>query len=95
VIAWKTLREYVQRGHADAKEPVRHWFRVAEGARWSSLADVREDFASADLVGDRLVFNIKGNRYRLVCRVRFGHPIMFVRWIGTHAEYDKIDVANI
>ena len=95
VIAWKFLREYIDKGHADAAEPLREWFRVAELADWRKLADVREDYKSADLVGDRLVFNIKGNKYRLVCRVRFGHPVLYVRWIGTHSEYDRIDVRNI
>ena len=95
VIAWRTLREFVDNGHADAGEPLREWYRVAELADWAKLSDVRKSYRTADLVGDRLIFNIKGNKYRLVCRVRFGHPILFVRWIGTHAEYDKIDVRNI
>jgi len=95
VIAWKMLREYVESGHGDLAEPLRAWYRTAELADWLKLSDVREDYPTADLVGDRLVFNIKGNRYRLVCRVRFGHPVLFVRWVGTHAEYDKIDVRNV
>lgn len=85
----------MESGHADAAESLREWYRTAELADWTKLADVRESYKSVDLVGDRLVFNIKGNKYRLVCRVRFGHPVVFVRWIGTHAEYDKIDVRNI
>jgi mRNA interferase HigB len=89
------LREFVEKGHADAGEPLREWFRVAEHANWRKLADVRQSYKAADLIGDRLVFNIKGNKYRLVCRVRFGHPILYVRWIGTHAEYDRIDVRTI
>ena len=89
------LREYIEDGHADCAEPLREWYRTAELADWTKLADVRESYPSADLVGDRLVFNIKGNKYRLVCRLRFGHPVMFVRWIGTHAEYDRIDVRDL
>jgi mRNA interferase HigB len=89
------LREYVEDGHADAAEVLREWFRTAELAEWSKLADVKASYKSADLEGDRLVFNIKGNKYRLVCRVRFGHPVLYVRWVGTHAEYDRIDVKNI
>jgi len=95
VIAWRVLREYVENGHADAEEPLREWFRTAELSDWTKLADVKGSYKAVDLVGDRLVFNIKGNKYRLVCRVRFGHPVLYVRWIGTHAEYDRIDVRNI
>ena len=95
VIAWEIFGEYIASGHADASEPLREWFRTAELADWTKLADVKEDYKSVDLVGDRLVFNIKGNKYRLVCRVRFGHPVLYVRWIGIHAEYNKIDVRNI
>lgn len=91
-----TLRTYWESGHADAEQPLRAWYCIADGAIWKNFADVKRDFPSADLVGgDRPVFNIGGNNYRLVCLVRFGKPNLFVLWIGTHAEYDSIDVRNL
>jgi len=60
------------------------------------MQDVRADYPSADLVGgNKLVFNIGGNKYRLVCRIKFGQPGLYIVWIGTHAEYDKLDVNKL
>jgi len=60
------------------------------------MSDVRTDFPAADLVdGDKLVFNIGGNKYRLVCLVDFGRPTLFVLWIGTHADYDRLNVKDL
>ena len=96
VIAFALLREFAQRGHADAEPPLREWCKAAENARWNSMADVRRDFPSADLVGgDRLIFNIGGNKYRLVCLVHFGRPTLFVLWVGTHSDYDRINVKDL
>jgi len=90
------LRDFARSGHADAEVPLREWWKTAEKARWESMADVRRDFPSADLVGgEKLVFNIGGNKYRLVCLVHFGRPTLFVLWVGTHAEYDRINVRDL
>lgn len=64
-------------------------------ASWASFDALRRDFPSADLVGKCVVFNIAGNRFRLICRVNFESMHVLVRWIGTHAEYDKIKVSDI
>jgi mRNA interferase HigB len=91
-----TLRAFWESGHPDAEQPLRTWFHMAERAQWRSMADVRRDFASADLVGgNKLVFNVGGNKYRLVCLISFGRPGLYVLWIGTHAEYDKLDVKQL
>lgn len=64
-------------------------------AAWASFADVRADFPSVDQAGDRLIFNIGGNKYRLVCLVDYERHGLLVRFIGTHAEYDRIDVRTV
>lgn len=66
-----------------------HWYRVAKRARWQHLADVREDFAHADVVGEYTVFNIAGNKYRLIVAIKYRHQIVYIRHILTHADYDK------
>ncbi|MFG0285539.1 MAG: type II toxin-antitoxin system HigB family toxin [Phycisphaerales bacterium JB039] len=91
VISLKPLRDFWER-HADAEEPLRRWYRVAVGAEWTSLMDVRQTFPSADGVpgGDETltVFNIGGNKYRLVARIRYDYRLVNVRCVLTHAEYD-------
>jgi len=61
----------------------------------TSYAEVKAIFRSADLIGDRLVFNIRGNTYRLVCGVDFQHAILYIKFVGTHAEYDRVDVRTV
>ncbi len=73
----------------DALEPLMHWYRVARRARWGSIVDAREDFPHADAVGDFTVFNIGGNKYRLIALVRYRRQMIYVRHILTHADYDK------
>lgn len=95
VIAKKRLREFWER-HQDAEEPLLAWFREAEKAQWESPISVKERYRSASLVGsDRVVFNIKGNTYRLVVRIKYSHGIVLIRFIGTHAEYDRIDASEV
>jgi mRNA interferase HigB len=86
----RALREFWQAGHADAERPLRAWFSRTNAAEWSSFADLRQDFQSADQVGNHVVFNVGGNNYRLVANVNYQSHYVLVRWIGTHAEYDRI-----
>ena len=83
--------------HPDAEEPLRLWFTVVERASWKGPADIRAVFGSADFVtGNRVIFNIKGNSYRLIAQVRYGPLfLVFIRFIGTHAEYDRIDAETV
>ena len=83
--------------HADAKAPLRLWFSIVERASWTGPADVRAVFGSADFVQhNRVVFDIKGNSYRLVAQLKYGPLfLVYVRFVGTHAEYDKIDAATV
>ena len=95
IIAKRTLRIYWEKERR-AEQPLRSWHAVAAKAAWSSPADVKAVYAKASIVGDdRVVFNIGGNRYRLVVRFDYKHRIGFVRFIGTHAEYDRIDASKV
>ncbi|MGH7283685.1 MAG: type II toxin-antitoxin system HigB family toxin [Polyangiaceae bacterium] len=98
-----TLRDFWRR-HADAQQPLRAWFAEVERAAWTGPAEVRSRHRSADFIGsDRIVFNIGGNKYRLVVTARYAKPsskpplagMVFIRFLGTHAEYDRIDAARI
>ena len=77
--------------HPDALAPLMNWFRITRRADWRSLAEVRTDFAHADIVGRRTVFNIHGNHYRLIARVNYRTRRVFILYILTHVEYSKGD----
>jgi len=80
--------------HPDARTPLAAWFGELRKAKWPDTAEVKRRYPSAGFVGrDRIVFNIKGNKYRLV--VRYRPPVVFIRFVGTHAEYDRIDAATV
>jgi mRNA interferase HigB len=95
IIARRTLREFWEK-HADAEQPLRAWYHDVRKADWQSPADVKRVYANASIVGDdRLVFNIGGNKYRLVVAVNYRYRICYVRFVGTHKAYDRIDVATV
>jgi mRNA interferase HigB len=94
VLAWSTLDAYI-RENASAEASLKIWFRTSERADWSSFAEVRRTFNSVDSVADRLVFNIGGNNYRLIAKVSYPHRHLWIRWVGTHAEYDRLTEARI
>lgn len=82
--------------HADAREPLETWYRVCRKAEWLNFNEVRKVYPSADWVGgDRAVFNIKGNKYRLVVRFSFKFKAIQIKWLGSHAEYNLIDVLKV
>ena len=83
--------------HADAKTALEDWHEKTENAVWDNFAQIRETFKSADLVGNkRVVFNIKGNDYRLITIVLFKAKMVYIRFIGTHEEYNALqDIQNI
>jgi len=95
IIARKTLKDFWS-AHVDAEQPLKSWFHEAKEADWKSFKDIKERFRSADVLpGNRVVFDIKGDRYRLVVKIHYNTGIIFIRFIGTHAGYDRIDAANI
>ena len=95
VIARRTLKEFWQR-HPDAEASLRAWFKEARAAEWKSPADLKTRYPSASiLANNRVIFNIRGNNYRLIAAIHFEHAVLYIRFIGTHAEYDQIDAATI
>jgi mRNA interferase HigB len=95
VIARKALREFWEK-HPDAEGPLRAWYDQAMRARWRTAQEIRTLYASASFVGDdRVAFNIGGNKYRLIVAVRYRTGTVFVRFVGTHAEYDRIDARTV
>ena len=95
IISRKALREHWERpGRGDSEEPLKAWFAIAKKAEWRNFAEVRQQFGSASAVGTRVVFNIAGNKYRLVVRINYEVQVALVRFVGTHKEYDELDVKN-
>lgn len=101
VIARSTLTRFVeslkgQKGQRAVKAALDARFHEAQRATWRNSAEVKQSYAAASIVSsDRLVFNIKGNDYRLVVAIDYGRQIVFIKWLGTHREYDKIDARTV
>ena len=92
VIISKTILVEFSAHHADSEDALNKWYEVSKKANWNSLNDLKKTLSTVDYVGnDRYVFNIKGNKYRLVVMIFFDIRTVFIRYLGTHAEYDKID----
>ena len=95
VIAKKILREFWAI-HADAEQALKVWHQEAGAGTWSSLNELKKYYPGARILGDtRVVFNIKGNKYRLIVKINFAYQMMWIRFIGTHAKYDKINAVEI
>lgn len=96
IITNKILIEFWQK-HADAEEVLKEWIRVLEQAHWRSSQEVIAHFGNtaAGLPGNRMKFDIKGNNYRLVVKIHYNTGMVFIRFIGTHAEYNRIDAEKI
>ncbi len=93
VISLKLLREFWDR-YADAEQPLRHWYKTVVGASWRDVQDVKQTYAHADAVrttrGETLtVFNVRGNKYRLIARIRYDYRLVNIRHVLTHEEYDE------
>lgn len=94
-IAKRTLRTFWET-ESRAEQPLKAWHAVAAQADWASPADVKAAYGNASIVGkDRVVFNIGGNRYRLIVRFDYPRRIGFVRFVGTNAQYDKVDASSV
>ena len=95
MIAKSTLKSFWVK-HADAEIPLKTWFKIVEKSDWKDSHDVKLVYADVSVIGNnRLVFNSKGNRYRIVVYVVFKFQKMFIRFVGTHQQYDRIDVKTI
>ncbi len=95
VISVKTLKVFWKR-HPDAGKPLRAWYTEAKKAQWQNPRDIKAEYRTASILrNNRVVFNIKGNTYRLVIAVKYEFQISYIRFIGTHAEYNKINAEEI
>lgn len=97
IVSHKKLKEFYETpGREDSRVALERWYHITEEAEWKNLAELKRDFPSADYVGNQhYVFNIKGNKYRLVVVIKFVMGYIFVRFVGTHTEYDGIDCSTI
>ena len=95
VIAKRTLRDFWTK-HADSEQQLKSWYREIEKADWKNINELKSEYPNASILKDnRIIFNIKGNNYRLIVKFNFDYGICWIRFIGTHAEYDKIDANEI
>lgn len=95
VIAKKILREFWV-NHADCEQQLKSWFREAERSKWKNSNEIKKEYPSASILKDnRVVFNIKGNNYRLIVRINFHYQMMWIRFVGTHKEYNRVDANKI
>jgi mRNA interferase HigB len=98
VIALSTLKAFLGRSavYADAREPLMAWYRQVLQADWASPAEVKREFRSASILKDgRAVFNIAGNKYRVVVWINYPYRVVYIRFVGTHRQYDNIDAQNV
>ena len=95
IIAKRTLREFWEK-HSDAEQYLKTWYETAKSSQWTSPNDVKKTYVNASILKDsRVIFNIKGNAYRLIVKFNYERQWAFIRFVGTHAEYDKIDANTI
>ena len=95
VIAKKILREFWEK-HSDCEQQLKSWYQEVEAAKWNNFNDLRTEYPIASILEDnRVCFIIKGNNYRLIAKINFNYQMMWIRFIGTHAEYDKINANKI
>lgn len=95
VIAKRTLRDFWEK-NADCEQQLKSWYLETEKSEWKNINELKVEYPSASILKDnRIVYNIKGNNYRLIVKFNFDYQIGWIRFIGTHEEYDKIDANNI
>lgn len=95
IIARRTLREYWER-YPPAEQPLKAWFREAVASDWASPEDVKRRYRHASILrGNRVVFNIGGNKYRLVVQINYEFKIVYIRFVGSHKAYDKVDAESV
>jgi mRNA interferase HigB len=95
IVAKRTLREFWKK-HSNSEQYLKTWFETASNSNWKNPNDIKKTYANASILkNNRVVFNIKGNEYRLIVKFNFERQWAFIRFIGTHKQYDKIDANNI
>ena len=95
IIAKRTLREFWIE-HPDCEQQLKSWYQEAENSTWLNPNDIKKDYPSASILGDnRIVFNIKGNHYRIIIKINYDYQMIWIRFVGTHSAYDKVDANKI
>lgn len=95
ILSRSTLREFWET-HPDAEAALKAWYHEAAHANWTNPADIKATHRNVSIIANnRVVFNIKGNRYRLIVAIRYDIGIIFIRFVGTHAEYDRVDAETV
>lgn len=97
IISRATLRQFWENNlYRDAEQPLKAWYDEARKANWTSSSDIKRLYRHASFVGkNRVIFNIHGNKYRLIVSINYQYSIIYIKFIGTHAQYDHVDVGNI
>lgn len=97
IISLRTLKEHWEKhGRNDSEQQLKAWYHEAKKANWKNPNDIKAQYKSASVVGNnRIVFNICGNKYRLIVRINYTNQWVYIRFVGTHKEYDKIDATTI
>jgi len=94
VIARKALKDFWTK-YPDSEQPLKSWYREIYAKRWKNMNELKKQFPSMSIISyNRAVFNIKGNNYRLLVRINIEYQLTYIRFIGTHKQYDKIDVTK-
>lgn len=95
IVAKSTLRDYWEK-HPDCEQSLLSWYKTSIRAKWSNFNEIRNQFGTCKVLGnDRIIFKIKGNQYRLVVKISFTNQLIFIRFIGTHTEYNLINAKEI
>lgn len=96
IISIKKLKDFWQSGYSDSEQPLKCWYQILKKGTFKDSHAIKMLFPSASIIGDnRLVFNISGNKYRIIVRVRYDLQIVFIRFVGTHSVYDKINAKEV
>ena len=97
IIARKTIKEFWENpAYSDSEQPLKAWFAIAKNAQWSTPQEGKDQFSSASVIRDnRVIFNIAGNKYRLIVKFNYPYRVGYIRFIGTHKQYDAIDEGTI
>lgn len=95
IVAKSTLRDYWEK-HPDCEQALLSWYKTSIRAKWKNFNEVRNQFGTCKILGDdRIIFKIKGNQYRLIVKISFANQLIFIRFIGTHSEYDLINAKEV
>ena len=95
IISRKQLREFWTK-HKDSEKPLKAWFADTKAANWTNSMDIKREYRNASFLSDnRVVFNVKGNKYRLIAAINYDYSVVYIRFVGTHKEYDRIDAKTI